>query len=101
MTYYTENIFYSSRDHEAGPGEWCIRSTRLRGWKEHIGPRKFAILFETVLNNMDKYPEFKHLVSSIEYSEKFSYEHKDDVPPRKVQEELNNIITSIMNKNNS
>jgi hypothetical protein len=91
----SEKIFFVTRDHEAGPGEWCLRSTRVSGWKEHIGSRTYAILISMILNNKDKYPELESLLAGIAYSEHVNFIHKDDIPPRKVQEELINTINSI------
>jgi hypothetical protein len=97
----TDKIFFITRDHKAGAGEWCIMSTRLDKWGYHIGPRSHATLFCKILNNIDKYPEFETFVSDIIYSENMHFELKDYVPPRNVQGELMDAINSVVSEKES
>jgi hypothetical protein len=94
----SDDIFHPARKHEAGPGEWEVRSSRTDKWSVYLGGGKMmAYMVAHILNNPDKYPDLdKFGLNAYRSGEQWTFEHQDDIPPRKVQEEVMDAIHGVM-----
>lgn len=94
----TEKIFFASRNHSDGPGEWWIRSKRLPDWHFFKTNSKMMVhIVADILNDPEKYSEFDgYGLSSIRFEEQLMYDRKDDKPAPKIQESVMNSINDII-----
>lgn len=78
-----DEIFYPARNHDAGPGMWWVKSSRVREWSYDCGGRKLlAYMMARILNDPDKYSDLDgYGISNMRWDEKHAYEHRDDLPP--------------------
>lgn len=73
----TTDIFYAARNHDAGPGEWCIRSKRCHDWQVISCGRMQSNIMAHILNNIERYPEMRDFgIDNIIWTEEYAFENK-------------------------